>query len=125
MNEAETEKGQGISYSDFLAQWDDDREDFEWQWRRDLVQEVRVPMVHHESSASADQVSVLSSSEDGSDSGDNVARLNFIEGKALSERKVLERSSHASEPKSPAGGRESSPRRVMFQDEADVLERAN
>ena len=105
---AETSGTNGkISYAEFLAQWEDGAE---------LVQEQLIAEVLLDEST--DQISVLSSEE--SESGDHtdihVARVNFIERKGLSERKIVKCS--AQEVKSPM---RDSMRRVMFQQSADQI----
>lgn len=100
---AETSGTNGkISYADFMAQWQDQKS-FGQEER--MIHEVMV-------NESVDQISVLSLEE--SDTGDQtdgcVARVNFIERKSLSERKLLDVS--AAEQKSPIPD---TPRRVMFQ----------
>ena len=97
-----------ISYAEFMAQWQDQTE-FVQEER--MIQEVMV-------NESVDQISVLSLEE--SDTGDQtdgcVARVNFIERKSLSERKLLDVS--APERKSPIPD---TPRRVMFQQSTESI----
>jgi len=109
INETASENGMGISYSEFLAQWGDDEETLR---QSRMIEEVMVLKNNdfHNRNVSADQISVLTS--EGSDSED-IARVNFLERKGLSERKLSE----SSEPpkSSPEKG---SPRKVLFQGDA-------
>ena len=97
-----------ISYAEFLAQWKDQTEFVE---EKRMIQEVTV-------NESVDQISVLSLEE--SDAGDQsdgcVARVNFIERKSLSERKLLGASAPESKSLMP-----DSPRKVMFQQCTDSI----
>lgn len=100
-----------ISYTEFLAQMEDHSEPAQREMIRDVVM-----------NESVDQISVLSSSE-GSESEDPagsdeavVARVNFIEQKSLSERKMT--SFLTPEPDSP---KRESTRRVSFQPTADPI----
>lgn len=85
MKEASTDK-RGISYSDFLSQWNDDKEEYVNRWREHMIPEVleeskegtgRPPL--------SSEVSELSL--DGSDEG---GHSDFVKSKALSVRKKLD-----------------------------------
>jgi len=113
MREAAPQNGQGISFADFMAQWNDDKEDFEREWRKHMIPEVIVDHRLNDSNDS-DHISVISS--EGEFDSDTIARvLNFSEGKMVSERKHLELS--APTTKSPA----KSPRKVKFQEDSEPI----
>lgn len=115
MNEA-SKDSMGITYADFLAQWNE-RED---TMHDQMIREVTVLRDNHNRNVSVDQISEISFDEsDSSESGDIAARVSFIERKALSERKASE--SSAPEAKSP---RRESTRRVMFQDAVEPIKEA-
>ena len=72
----------GVSYLDFLRQWDDNREEFEREWRKHMVPSMVMDSATENSENDDDLVSELSF--DGSD----VGRSTFVERKSLSERKL-------------------------------------
>jgi len=115
----EASKNGQISYSDFLALWEEQKE----KERDEIVQEITVLNQNREMMAPSSDLSVVSNlSMDHSDAGDAgepgggdfLARSTFIQGKNLSERKVAELTE--SERKQE---RQGSIRKVMF---ADTLE---
>ena len=84
MNEVSSNDGLGISYSDFLSQWRDDKEAFLKQWEQHMVPET---VVHeskslYESDDHADLVSEVSF-----DIPFDNGASNFHEAKTMSERK--------------------------------------
>ena len=86
MNEAGSDDGKGISYAAFMSQWQDDKEAFVSQWQKHMVPDT---VVHENKTADgsderADLVSEISF--DLTSSGDD-GGSNFLEGKAMSERK--------------------------------------
>ena len=113
MNEASSEDGMGISYDDFLAQWNDDKEEFERQYRKHMLQEVIVDDPK-DTNKYEDAISELSFDLD-SDSGDP-ARLNFIQEKSLSIRKKLD---FEAEPKSPV--KPDDLIKVVLQEDTDTI----
>ena len=116
----EASKNGMISYSEFLALWEEKEE----KKREEIVQEITV--LNENRNQMASDVSVLSniSSDAGSDVGDLgsdfLARSNFIEGKNLSERKVSELTTDTALLERKGDGQEPA-RRVMFQDKAETI----
>lgn len=110
----EASKNGQISYSDFLALWEEQEE----KKRDEIVQEITVLNQNRETMAPESDLSVLSNvSSDHSDvgasgGGDFLARSNFIEGKNLSERRIAELADFELKPERQAG----SGRHVMFAD---------
>ena len=113
----EASKHGSISYSEFLALWEEQAE----KKREEIVQEITVLNHNHEEMMAhqSSDVSVVSNlSSDASDAGDGgvgdfIARSTFIEGKNLSERKLFDLKS--SDEKRPETG-QGSVRKVMFKD---------
>lgn len=114
MKEAASEDGAGISFADFMAQWNDDKEEFEREWRKHMFQDV-VVNDQKDTNNSDDMVSELSFNLD-SDSDGDPARVNFIEGKALSIRKKLD---FDAELKTPASSEEL--RKVIIKEDAETI----
>jgi len=109
----EASKNGQISYSEFLALWEEQEE----KKREEIVQEITV-LHENRLRAEASDISVLSGISSDASEGDNtgvadfLARSTFIEGKALSERKVSAMSEPEYKPETSG-----SVRKVMFQDE--------
>lgn len=86
ISEAASDSEEGISYSDFLSQWKDNKEAFLNLWQQNMVPET---VVHESKSADGtermDLVSEVSFDINYS-SGDE-GGSNFLEGKAMSMRK--------------------------------------
>ena len=85
MKEAASNGGRGISYEDFLAQWNDDKDEFMEQWSRHMIRGVSSKgnaLIGDE--GPSDLVSELSFDE----SVDEVSRVNFQQSKAMSVRKL-------------------------------------
>jgi len=111
----EASKNGKISYSEFLALWEEQKE----KEYEEIVQEITVLNDNRLNS----DVSVVSnlSSEAELDAGDELgsdflARSNFIEKKNLSERKISELTTDFAESE-----RRSSTRKVMFQEESETI----
>lgn len=109
MAEAASNSGEGITYVNFMAQWNDDKDEFEREWRKHMIREVVVDRPLHASDSGGD-ISMLSEDSD----SDRIAKvLNFSEQKMLSERKYLDLKA----PTTPA--KRESQRKVKFQEDSD------
>lgn len=113
MTEAGSRNGRGISFADFMAQWNDDKEDFEREWRKHMFEEVIVND-SEDSNKSDDVISEISFNVD-FDTDSDPARVNFIEGKTLSIRKKLD---FDAEQKTPASSEDL--RKVSIEEDAIV-----
>ena len=85
LEETASNDGRGISYEDFLSQWNDDKDEFMKQWSRHMIRSVSGKgnaLVSEE--GPSDIVSELSFDE----SVDETSRVNFLQSKAISERKL-------------------------------------
>lgn len=87
MDEATSNRSRGISYEDFLSQWDDDYDEFMQQWSQNMIQ--RVSGVGETLTADNERTDMVSElSFDGSASSHEHGRADYLEGKAVSERKM-------------------------------------
>jgi hypothetical protein len=96
-----------------MAQWNDDKEEFEREWRKHMFQEVIVND-SKDSNKSDDVMSDISFSVD-SDSDSDPARVNFIQGKTVSIRKKLD---FDAELNTPASSEDL--RKVIILEDADT-----
>ena len=61
MIEAGSRNGRGISFADFMAQWNDDKEEFEREWRKHMFEEV-----------------IVNDSKDSNKNDDVISEISFI-----------------------------------------------
>ena len=87
MSESASDDGKGISYADFLSQWNDNKEEYMKRWRDHMVPDEVTEKDDNDTQfyERTDMVSELSF--DGSCGPDDHGRSDFVRAKAVSERK--------------------------------------
>ena len=112
----EASKNGKISYSEFLALWEEEQE----KKHEEIIQEITV-LNDNRLNSDVSVVSNLSADDVGSDAGDELgsdflARSNFIEKKNLSERKISELTTDFTESERKSNGKH-----VMFQEKNETI----